>query len=296
MNVVVIMKIVLVGAGSDLGVSKDGARYGASTIINEINSDVAKVIYNQDETIIKSFDKNDLKKNLKELNKYNKKLYDIELSLKRNDSFVITIGGDHSIAIPSVLTSCKKYQNIGLLWIDAHPDFNTFETTITCNLHGLPCAAINNYKCDKLTNFHKSHFIHPKNTVIIGARSIDKGEKENLKKAGVTIITTEEIKKYGIKKIMEKSLSIVLDGVNNFHTSFDLDVIGPKECPGVSVPEKNGLSVKEVMDIIDYLLKYKDELVSFDVVEYNPLFDIDNKTKNVALDVLNKVIEIVKNK
>ncbi len=283
-------KISIVGAGCDLGVNKDGARFGANEIIKQIDEDVTKIILNQDENIIKSNDLNDLAKNLNELNKYNEQLYNIELKLKK-DSFVITIGGDHSIAIPSILSSCKEYGDIGLIWIDAHTDFNTFETTITGNLHGLPCAAVNGYKCNQLTSFHNGKFINPKNTVIVGARSIDKEEFVNLKDAGVTIITTEEIEKFGIKKVMEKAVSIASNNSNGFHISFDLDVIDPNDAPGVSVPEEVGISKEEAFDIIDCLLEDHNKITSFDIVEYNPLYDINNKTKNIALNILNKIIK-----
>ena len=285
------MKISVVGAGCDLGVHVYGARYGAKTIIDQINDDnIEKAIIEQDEKIIKSFDSDDLMKNLKYLNEYNHDLYDVILKFKNNDKFVITIGGDHSTAIPSVLSSCKKYEQIGLLWVDAHPDFNSFDTTITGNLHGLPCAAVANFNCNKLTEYHDGCFVNPKNIVIIGARSIDKGEIENLKKAGVTVITTADIKKNGVLNVMKKAFKIALKNVKYFHVSFDLDVIDPVECPGVSVPEVCGISKEEAFDIFNYLLKYTQKMVSFDIMEFNPVKDIDNKTLDIALYILNALI------
>ncbi len=126
------MKYVLIGAGSDLGVHVNGAKNGPSKIINNINNDnIEKKILIQRDEIIKSTDKNDLEKNLLEVNIFNQKLYHI-LNSYDKDKFLITIGGDHSISIASGLTSCNK-ATVGLIWIDAHPDFNTFETTITGN-------------------------------------------------------------------------------------------------------------------------------------------------------------------
>ena len=282
------MEYILIGAGSDLGVHVNGAKSGPATLINNLDFNIKKELLIQDEKIIKSLDKHDLEKNLDEVNKFNENLYKI---LNANiDKFIITIGGDHSISIPSVLTSCKK-DNIGLIWIDAHPDYNTFDTTITGNLHGLPCACVTGYDCGKLSYYHNGTFVNPENTVIVGARSIDKLEMENLKKAGVTIFTTKDIKKYGTKEIMDKAFAIANNGTNKIHISYDLDVIDPLVAPGVSVPEVNGIDEEEAYGIASYLHDNMDKMVALDVVEFNPKYDINNKTLNIATKILNIIIK-----
>ena len=284
------MKYVLIGAGSDLGVHVNGAKYGPSRIINSINNNnIEKKVLIQKDGIIKSNDKNDLEKNLIEVNLFNQELYRI-LNSYDKDKFLITIGGDHSISIASGLTSCNK-ESVGLIWIDAHPDFNTFETTITGNLHGLPCACINHYGCDKLSLFHNGNYINPKNTVIVGARSIDKKEMENLQKTGVIVFTTNDIKKYGVKNIMEQAFSIATKDTNKIHLSYDLDVIDPKIAPGVSVPEVNGINEQEAYEIADYIARNINYLVGMDLVEYNPIFDINDRTLQIAINILNKLIK-----
>ena len=132
------MKKILIGAGSDLGVHIDGASLGPEVILKKKN--LKKVLFKQDKNIKKSKTKNDLKKNLVDLNQFNETLYNF---LKKEKNFCITIGGDHSIAIASGLASLKKEENLGIIWIDSHLDYNTFATTITGNLHGLPLAALN---------------------------------------------------------------------------------------------------------------------------------------------------------
>lgn len=281
------MKYKLIGAGSDLGVNVNGARDGAKKILDNID-EVDKVLLEQDNSIIKSNDKNDLEKNLDELNLFNEKLYN-EIMKYKNDHFVITVGGDHSVAIASALASSKN-DSIGLIWIDAHPDYNTFDTTITGNLHGLPCACVTNYDCVKLRPYYSGNFINPKNTVIVGARSIDKLEMVNLKDAGVTIYTTEDINKYGVNYIMDKAFKIALNNTNKVHISYDLDVIDPVIAPGVSVPEINGITEKQAYEITDYLKNNLKNICALDIVEYNPLKDINDKTLNIATNIINKII------
>ena len=182
--------INIINACTDLGVIIDGANLGPNRLTDDL--DIKKDTINK-EQITKSKDKNDLKKNLNEVNSFTKKVFDKTLEILENNNFPLLIGGDHSSAIGSALASQKHFDNIGIIWIDAHGDYNTFETTHTGNLHGLPLAAITGYKCNLLTNFITDNYINPKNCVIVGARSIDPWEIGNLRDAGVTIYTTEDI-------------------------------------------------------------------------------------------------------
>ena len=278
--------ITIINANTDLGVHIDGANLGPKEITDKL--DIKK--YNIDkENTIKSKDKDDLKKNLNEVNHFTKKVFEQELEILNNNDFPLLIGGDHSAAIGSALASQKYYKNIGIIWIDAHGDYNTFETTRTGNLHGLPLAAITGYKCDDLTSFITDNHINPKNCVIVGARSIDPWEIGNLKDAGVTIFTTQDIHEKGSQTIMDEAFKIALNNTNGTHISYDL--IDPIIAPGVSVPEVNGITLSEANEIMDYLVNRKDDIKSMDIVEFNPTKDIDNKTKAIALELINKFIK-----
>ena len=275
---------VIIEAKSDLGLHIDGANLGPSLITSNIDN---KIIIEK-ENCIKSNDPNDLKKNLKEVNNFNTKLYNTVLNCL-NNKFPITIGGDHSIAIASSLASRSK-NNIGIIWIDAHLDYNTFETTITGNLHGLPLAAVNGLAKD-LTPFTNT-FINPKNTVVVGYRAKEdnaKVEIDNILNAGGTIFTTDDIKKYGVKKVMEDAIKIASNNTEGIHISFDLDFIDPKDAPGVSVPEIDGIDKKTALEVIHYL-NSTHNIKSFDIVEYNPLNDKDNITLDIAKEILYYVI------
>ena len=249
--------------------------------------------YKQDENIIKSRNLSDRSKNKYEINEMNEVMYQEIVKRMKQGYFPIMIGGDHTVAIPSSLADCYNNEEIGMIWIDAHGDYNTFETTTTGNIHGLPLATITGYKCEELRRFHKGDLVNPEKTVIVGARSIDPGERENLRYSGVTIFTTEDIKKEGAKAIMEKAWQIASHKTKSVHISYDLDVIDPDEAPGVSIPEFDGITEKEAMEICDNIIENFDKVSSFDLVELNPLRDMNRKTEQIGLNILAKIIKKV---
>ncbi len=290
------MKTAIIGAGSDLGVHIDGAKFGPSQLINDIKDSFKGEIISliQDEKIIKSRNLSDRRKNEYEIDRFNTILYNKEVEAINNGYFPITLGGDHSIAVASALADVKTNKGeVGMIWIDAHTDYNTFETTVTGNIHGLPCAAITGYKCDELRKFHDGDTIDPRCCVIVGARSIDEKEKDNVKYSGVTVFSTDDIKKRGVKAIMDEAFAIASKGTKSIHISYDLDVIDPNVAPGVSVPEVDGINEVEAMEILDEVLNNINKVSSMDIVELNPLRDIDRKTEQIALNILANTIKKV---
>ncbi len=274
---------------SDLGVDIDGAQFGPTKLLENFKSYNYSII-NRPECI-KSNDPTDLKKNLKEVNQFNKTLFNEVKAVSESNILPISLGGDHSIVIASALGS-KSVNNIGIIWIDAHLDYNTFDTTITGNLHGLPLAAINGL-CNELTSF-TNNFINPKNTVVVGYRSQEENrdiEMNNIKNSGGTFFTDEDIKKYGMDYIMDRAFEIASNGTDGIHISYDLDSIDPTICPGVSVPETGGLTYDEAMCAIKKIKSNINKVKSFDLVEYNPINDIDNKTLDIAIQILNTLIK-----
>ena len=284
-------EIDIINACTDLGVAVDGACLGPNELTKDLKEKNLRAIYKiyADEEN-KEKDKENKKKNLIKLNEFNEKLYKTVLDVIDKNHFPLTIGGDHSLVIASALASIKKNKSLGIIWIDAHGDFNTFDTTITGNIHGLPLAAIAGYEKKDLVGFHTANTYLPQNTVIVGGRDIDPLEEENLKDAGVTVFSTEEIHKRGMSAVMEDAIKIACDGTEGMHISYDLDVIDPKLCPGVSVPAVNGITLEEAYDAVDEIIKHKDKLKSLDLVEFNPLKDVDNKTKIIAKTILKSLI------
>ena len=292
------MKTLIVGAGSDLGVHIDGAHLGPVQLINDLKGfyQGEMISFLQDENIIKSRNLSDRRKNEYEIEKFNTALYNAIVEKTKEEYFPILIGGDHSVAIASALASCKKNENIGIIWIDAHTDYNTFESTVTGNIHGLPLAAITGYKCPELRYYHKGNIIQTSRCVVVGARSIDEAERDNVRYAGITVFTTDDIKERGVKAIMDEAFSIAGYKNNGVHISYDLDVIDPEVAPGVSVPELDGITEDDAMEINEEIIKHIDEVVSFDLVEFNPLRDMNRKTEQIAINILAQIIKAANEK
>lgn len=273
----------LIIAQSDLGVNIDGASEGAKVLADSLNYQKYVV---SNKNIKKDYNDKNLRKNEREINKTTKKIFNLAKSILNNNEFPILIGGDHSVAIGSALASQEFYKNIGIIWIDAHGDFNTFETTPSGNIHGMPLAAITGYKCNELTDFITNNYVDPKKCVILGARDIDEGEYINIKDSGVTIISQDDIENIGINNALEKAIEIASDNTNKIHISFDLDVIDPKFVSGVTTKVPNGISDQDSYFIIQKLKYIKDKISSFDLVEYNSLNDTNENSKKIALKIL----------
>ncbi len=286
------MKITIMKACSDLGVKVCGSEKGP-LVINEFDNVVDRTVIIKKDDVQKELEPGNKKRNIKYVNKFNEELYK---EIVNDNNFVITIGGDHAIAIGSDLASRKKHNNIGIFWIDAHSDYHNMDSTITGNIHGMPLCSITGQNGNDLSYFvENNNYIDPKKAVIIGARDIEAPEYINLEKAGVTVFTTEDIKKYGVKEIMNKAYDIVKD-CDGLHISYDLDVIDPAVAPGVSVSAVNGINLEEAYAIMDEIINHIDVLKSFDLVELNPDTDIDNKTKNIAVNLLSTLINEINKK
>lgn len=292
------MRTMIFGAGTDLGVNIDGASLGPVQLMNDLKAFYKgeSMMFEQDKDIIKSRNLSDRRKNEYEIEKFNTNLYKNMVDKIKEEYFPIMIGGDHSATIASALASAKVNIDVGIIWIDAHTDYNTFETTVTGNIHGLPLAAINGYKNSELRYYHDGKVIQPSRTVIIGARSIDEAEKDNVKYSGVTVFTTQDIKEKGIEAIMDEAFKIAGYKTKGIHISYDLDIIDPDVAPGVSVPEFDGINEEEAMQINEYIISHMQSVLSYDLVEFNPLRDVDRKTEQIALNLLAQVIRAAENK
>ena len=292
------MKTIIIGAGSDLGVHIDGAHLGPTQLLNDLQSFYKgdRISFVQDENIIKSRNLSDRRKNEYEIDRFNTALYKVITEKMKEQYFPILIGGDHSVATASALAAAKTYTDIGVIWFDAHGDFNTFQTTQTGNIHGLPLAAIAGYENDELRYFHDGNTVFPSKIVIVGARSLDEGEKDNLRYAGVTVFTTQDIKERGVEAVVEEAFAIAGKKTKGIHISYDLDLIDPTLAPGVSVPEFDGINVEEAMKINELIIKHIDQVTSYDLVEFNPLRDIERKTEQIAVNLLAQIITAVNKK
>ena len=284
------MNIAIIKACSDLGVHICGSEKGPLKI-TKFDNQVEKTLTIKKEKTKKELEKDNKLKNLDKLNKFNEELYN---TIVNTNEFVITLGGDHSIAIPSALASKKKNKNIGIIWIDSHADFHTVDTTISGNIHGMPFATICGQNEEILSYFCNNDYFNPQNAVLVGARDIELPEYKNLENAGVKFFTTEDIKKEGVENIMMQAINIASNNTDGFHVSYDLDIIDPLLAPGVSVKAQDGINIQEAKEILNQLLKHKQYIKSFDLVELNPENDTQNKTQTIAETLLEKLINEIK--
>lgn len=279
------MNKIIINANCDLGITVCGSEEGPRDLTKDLKN--LNIINIDKSDVLKETEKDNLSKNFNAVNEFNEKLYN---EIIKHDEFVITIGGDHSISIASALASVKKNPGIGIIWIDAHPDYNTFETTITGNIHGLPLASIAGQNGNKLTYFHNSEYISDSKTVIVGARSIDEGEQKNIDKTESLVFTTNDVFNLGVKKTMQQAFERA--GKNNkVHISFDVDVIDPILAPGVSVPEIDGINYEQAEEIFDFLIANKEKIASLDIVEYNPIRDKNEITYKFIKKLLKRIVD-----
>ncbi len=241
---------------------------------------------------VKALDSKCEKRNMDSINKFNEELYKVVSKVLENNEFPLTVGGDHIVAIASSLASIKKHKNLGIIWFDSHGDFNTYSTSVTGNLHGLPLAVATHYEKDILAPFHNGPFYNPKNTVIVGGRDIDPWEWGNIIDAGVTVFSTKDIQNLGAEVVCKKAFEIASCGTNGVHVSFDLDLIDPEVAPGVSVPALNGINLEQTYNLVDEILKYANIIKSADLVEFNPIFDKNHVTENIAKNILCRIRDV----
>ena len=282
-------EITLIQACSALGVHVEGAQEGPGALLRALakhGTPQVQAVFSRptDSLVAKGTD-------IEAVNEFNTRLYNVVLKTLEDGCFPLTIGGDHSITIASVLASQRFHGNLGLLWVDSHGDYNDFDTTITGNLHGMPFAAVTGFHCQRLTPFFSGPYIDPRHCVLLGARDLDfPQEWNNLEKAGVTVIPHEEIARDGIQRALEKAWRIVLDGTNGVHVSFDLDVIDPLIAPGVSIPVPDGLDLDAVEQIIAAVQQMEDRVKSMDLVEFNPHYDVGQRTQETAVRILSRML------
>lgn len=220
----------------------------------------------------------------REINDANKRLYDVVNRFYENGRFPLILGGDHSIAAGSVSASANCYQNIGIIWIDAHADFNDEEITPSGNMHGMPLSAVCGCGPDSMVDFCNRR-ASPRNIVIVGARSIDPLEKIKLKQKQVTVFSISDIHAMGMRRVMEQAIRIAGNGTKGIHLSFDMDALDPAEAPGVGTPVLNGLSQREAF-IACEMLYQSGKLLAIDLVETNPLLDLRNMTGILASELI----------
>jgi arginase len=229
------------------------------------------------------------KKYIRDIAKVCQRLYDVVLKTLDEGALPLVLGGDHSLAAGSVAATAAwvhrtTSQSVGLVWVDAHGDMNTPDTTSSGNVHGMPLAALLGQEPAELASIGFSPSVLPRHTVLLGIRNLDEQEKEQIRASGVHVFTMKDIDRDGIAKVAERALALALDGTGGVHISFDMDVCDPTIAPGVGTPVKGGLNYREAHMVMEMVADSR-RLVGLDLVEVNPTLDIRNATAEFATEL-----------
>ena len=200
-------------------------------------------------------------------------------------TFPLTIGGDHSVSMGTVTGNALRGNpagaRMGLIWVDAHTDYNTPGSSPSGNIHGMPVAHLTGLGDPRLSGLGGGWHMRPEDIVMIGIRSVDPHERELLREAGIKAYTMKDVDQLGITRIHEETMER-LSGTERLHVSFDADALDPSVCPGVGTPVPGGLTYREGHLLME-LLSESGRVTSMDIVEVNPILDTRNQTAEVMV-------------
>jgi arginase len=196
--------------------------------------------------------------------------------------FPLILGGDHSMSLGSI-AGVTRHRRVGVLWLDAHGDFNVPSTSPSGNIHGMVLSALTGYGDERLVGIdRRAPKVEARNIALIGTRELDPGERALLLSAGVQVFTMHEIDRLGLAAVIDRAVERTSSGTDGIYLSLDLDVVDPLQAPGVGTPVLGGLSYRETHLAME-LLAESGQLVSMDVVEVNPVLDTHNETARLAM-------------
>jgi len=288
------MHVRVIGVPMDLGADRRGVDIGASAIryaglndqlrhLNYEVHDVGNIVVPQPESQPIG---NAHLKYLEPILTVSEELADAVTSALVAKEFPLILGGDHSIGLGSITGVTRVYKDISVIWIDAHADFNTEETTPSGNIHGMILAALAGIGNSHLTDIGGwAPKLDPQKIVIVGARELDLGERELLRTHHVHVFTMSDIDQRGISNIMHEALSLAGKASDGIHLSLDMDALDPVHAPGVGTPVRGGLTYREAHMIME-LIADSGHLIGMDVVEVNPILDRENATALLAVELI----------
>ena len=291
-------RINIIGVPMDLGAGRRGVDMGPSAIrIAGLNqaigrlgfdvSDAGNIQISPAEAIQRT---NPRAHYLPEIAAASEELARMVGSSLEDGALPVILGGDHSIAVGSVaglaLFHRKLKQKVGIIWLDAHTDANTPESSPSGNIHGMPLAALLGHGARELT--HIAGFapkVLPEHTAVIGARSVDPGERELLRTLGVRVFTMSELDERGIADVVSEAVEIASRNTAGFHVTMDMDFIDPFYAPGVGTPERGGATYRESHLAMEKIAD-SGRVLSVELTEVNPVYDVANQTALLAVELI----------
>jgi arginase len=288
------MHIRTIGVPMDLGADRRGVDFGASAIryagltdqlrrLGHTVQDIGNIVVPQPESQPTG---NPHLKFLAPIVQVAEDLAQQVTATLQANEFPLILGGDHSIALGSISGVASVHRQVGVIWVDAHADFNTEETTPSGNIHGMVLAALTGLGNPLLTHVGGwAPKLDPDNIVVIGARDLDPGEQTLLRTHHVHVFTMSDIDRYGISEVLRRAIAIAGRQDHAIHLSLDMDSLDPREAPGVGTPVRGGLSYREAHLAME-MISDSQHLVSMDVVEVNSILDRENATARLAVELI----------
>jgi arginase len=290
-------KIAIVGAPLDLGAGRRGVDMGPSAIrVARLNARLAALGYDVHDLGNVAVEQPENRPFGDERARY---LTEITVTCTRLARMVekamadgavpLVLGGDHSAAVGTIAGVSRHHrrrkERIGVIWMDAHADMNTPETSPSGNVHGMPLACCIGRGPEPLSNIYGySPKVDPRNVVLVGIRDLDQLEQQHVRESGVTAFTMREIDERGMQAVMVDAMRIAGDGTAGFHISLDMDGVDPREAPGVGTPVRGGITYREAHLAMEMVGDSR-RMISMEVVEVNPVLDEANRTAELAVEL-----------
>ncbi|HEX4003786.1 MAG TPA: arginase [Candidatus Acidoferrales bacterium] len=293
-------KIRIIGVPMDLGASRRGVDMGPSALrvaglhtrlrqLGRQIEDIGNIAVRQPEEQHYG-EKN--AKYLGEIAEACKGLAEVVRKTLDEDMLPLVLGGDHSIAVGTAAGVASHYhaqkdsKRVGMIWLDAHGDMNTPESSPSGNVHGMPLASIMGYGPAELTGLAPlKPMIEPRNVVLVGIRDLDAKERRLVKESGVRIFTMRDIDERGMREVMSDALRLASDDTAGIAVSLDMDFVDPSDAPGVGTPVRGGVTYREAHLALEMIADTK-ALVSLELVEINPVIDVHNTTATLGVELM----------
>lgn len=291
-------KIRIIGVPMDLGASRRGVDMGPSALRVAGLQSRLKQLGRQVEDIgnipVKQPEEQHYgekrAKYLDEISETCKGLAEIVHKTLEEDQTPLVLGGDHSIALGTIAGVSsffhKQSKRIGVIWLDAHGDMNTPESSPSGNVHGMPLASVIGYGPRELTELAGHNpMVEPHNVALVGIRELDPKERRLMKESGVHVFTMRDIDERGMREVMADALRFAGDDTAGIAVSLDMDFVDPADAPGVGTPVRGGVTYREAHLAMEMVADSR-AMVSFELVEINPVIDLHNKTAILGVELV----------
>jgi arginase len=291
-------EICILGAPLDLGAGRRGVDMGPSALrLAGLNGKLASLGYQVEDLGNVSAPQQESTptgpeqaKYLPQIAKTCSKLAEAVEAVVSDGMFPLILGGDHSVAAGTVAGVSQAFrnrgENVGLIWIDAHADMNTPESSPSGNVHGMPLACCLGRGPRELTDiFGYSPKVDKANVVLIGIRDVDIRERELVRESGITAFTMRDIDEQGLPTVMKEAIALANEGTSGFHLSLDMDAVDPDEAPGVGTPVRGGMTYREAHLAMETICDCS-SMVSMEIVEVNPVLDSANRTALLGVELV----------